>query len=515
MNIPKTTAPEVSPNELSPEPQNTRLKTKVTGNERTDLDLVISGLPWADAFQAAAGIDAITGSVAGTAVKPFTVVREKVTESSESYRFIQSESELNREVEASASGKYNIEGVTVSASAKYLTKIEFSELAITLLAKYESKCVGYDEINPETDHYELKDEAKQLITDPPKFRDTYGDYFVAGWKRGSRFVAVFTCKSSTAKSMDEFKASFGADAPGVFGAEASARFTASARDHNINLSVDLFMEGCQGTSPIGAPWTPEKIIEALHWFKSNEQGVKLETKLYHYNTIDHSYPRSIPVAPEVFVDLRKLYTTLWDIRSGYASLPEYYRQQVETEFSDVNDGITASQNKLATDADKRREYRQKADSLRSDINDVYARMDFYFEVLSRVGTEPKKDEHITEGKDQQTWLYGFATYTKSDAVLIQSTTLTYKKSAHAGWREKGLEFANDAYLIVGWQVVSNWGDGTNGSWWKTDDQILLESRGGVHVKSKYHRGLDWTVIFYYVDKADYEFGPAAETPGTS
>ncbi|HKQ54224.1 MAG TPA: hypothetical protein VJT74_17740 [Pyrinomonadaceae bacterium] len=488
----------------SPEPSPTRLRATLAGEQKTELDSVISGIPWGDAFKFGAGVDAVTGSVMGSAVKPFTPKEPGPTSTREHYSFVQSDSELNREVEASASGKYNVGGVTLSASTSYLSKIEFSELTITLLAKFQSQFERYDE----ADSYELTEEAKALIADPAKFRKAYGDYFVAGGRRASRFTAVYSCKSTTAKSMDEFKAGFGGQAPNVFSAEGSARFLQSASEHNIKITADLTMEGHKpGTVPSG-PWTPEKIMEALTWFKNNLDGLNLQAKLMHYSTLDHNFPRTVDVAPDVFVELRQLYTTVWDIRSGYASLPRFYQDKFKKAYTAIDSGVPANQSLLATDADKRLDYQQKSDELMSDINDVYARMDFYFKVQSQVGTEPEKDHRTDEGTGRQTWMYGFSTYTKSGAVIIQSNSMRYSESWHVGHREHTFEFGpNGAHLIVGWEVISNWNDGTNGGWWKAVDRILLKDYAAVHVKSLYDRGCDWSLIVYYVDAKDYQFEP--------
>jgi hypothetical protein len=248
-------------------------------------------------------------------------------------------------------------------------------------------------------------------------------------------------------------------------------------------------------------------MEALAWFKDHEKGVKLQAKLSHYNTLDPNYPRAISVPPDVFVDLRVLYTKVWDIRSAYSSLPSYYQNQFKDDYTNFDSGIIAKQSILATDATERLAYQQKAETLRAQLADVYARMDFYFKVKAVVGTEPGNRQEIEEKADgPQTWLYGYAVYTKSPAVVIHTTELHYSDVWHIGWREHTFEWGPDQnYLIVGWQVFSNWGDGTNGSWWKAIDQILMTSHGAVHVKSQYDRGCDWTVRFYYVDAKDYEF----------
>src|SRR5262249_57777670 len=187
-------------------------QTTVIGDASTKLDQVISGIPWGDAFTHGAGVDALTGAISASALKPFTPEQRKTKSSYERYSFIQKQSELELEVETSASGKYNIEGVNVNASASFLSKIKFSELCMTLVAQYESRYDGYDEASS----YQLTDEAKSQIGDPAKFREVYGDYFISGGRRSSLFTAVYTCQTSSVESMIEFKASFGGDAPEVF-----------------------------------------------------------------------------------------------------------------------------------------------------------------------------------------------------------------------------------------------------------------------------------------------------------
>ena len=78
------------------------------------------------------------------------------------------------------------------------------------------------------------------------------------------------------------------------------------------------MIGYEGTPP-GPPWNPEKIATALNWFMEHEKGVYLEALLQHYGTIDTSYPRTIDIAPSVFVDLHLLYSSYWDIIALYGS----------------------------------------------------------------------------------------------------------------------------------------------------------------------------------------------------
>jgi len=481
------------------------IKSTTTGQPTTELDPVLGGLPWQDTFNLGSGIDAVTGNTMHSALVPFTPTQRTVKRSWESIRFVKNESDLKREIEVSASGKYNIQGVTVSASASYLNSIQFSELTTSLVAQYESQYNGYDE----TDNYILTGAAQALLPNPPQFRSMYGDYFIAGGKRSSRFTAVYLCKATSASSMDKFMASFGGSAPEVFSAEGSTKFMQAASSANISIAVDIVMEGYAGVPPYGPPWTPENLLQALNWFKENEQGVYLEAKFKHYSAFDPNYPRSIDIAPNVFVELRQLYTAVWEVRSRYASCPPVYQDgQLKKDYINLDAGVQANQNVLATNDDLRLEYQQAAESLRTQLNDIFARMDFYFKVQGAVATEPPKGQSIEEGVGQQVWTYGFSK-SPNPAVVISSQEENYQQSPHVGWRENTFQFGpNQSILLVGWEVISNRHDGMNGSWKKFVDQILLGDYAAIYVISLYDRGCDWSVRFYYVNATDYQFSDA-------
>jgi hypothetical protein len=480
------------------------IQTGSTRENQTELDQTITGIPWRKGFDYGVGIDAITGSLSGTAIKKFTPSNPWERLSTERYRFIQSESDLNQEIEASASGKYNIEGVKVSASTQFLHKIKFSDLSTTLIAEYESRQNGYDQ----AESYELTDEAQWLMGDEPAaFRKSYGDYFIAGGLRRSRFLALYRCQASSAESMMSFKASLGAGVPNVFSAQASSKFMRAASQSNVSISIDIALEGYEGQAPSG-PWTPQKVLEALDWFKGAEKGVHLEALLKHYSTIDPTYLRTIPIAPSVFMELRQLYLKVWDIRSFYAPLPQHYQDQLRKDYTDLDTGVPAYQGQLPTDQTSRKGYQQRADNLLGRLMKMRTRQDFTTMVRAQAAKEPGRGAEIVAGAGQNQWMYGLNSYPRNEAVSdeIESKEMHYAESWRIGWREHTFEFGPDSrYLIVGWQVISNWTDGTNGSWWKETDQILGRHHAAVHVKSQYDRGCDWGLRVYYVEAKDYQF----------
>jgi hypothetical protein len=460
---------------------------------------VVTGLSWQN-IPFGIGIDAITGGTASVAVKPFHLATPPGKSSAEHYRFVKHERELGEEIQAAASGKYNVGGVDVSASASYLQNIKFSDLSVTLIAQYEVRHDQYD-VAPA---YELTDEAKHHLDQPEEFRSRYGDYFLAGGLRASRFIATYVCSSHTAEDMRKFEVAFGGSAPDVFSAQGSASFKRAATDHRISVTADVFMEGYDGTPP-GPPWDPETIIKALNWFKEHEVGRHLSALLYHYSMIAPEYPREINIDPSVFVELSQLYRTLWEVRARYHTCADYYRKELQPHYEELDIGIPAAKRQLATDAEKRREYRAKADRFRLTLDNVFARSDFYVKVQQRVRDEPAPRAPVESGSGQVRWVYGYSTYTQSPAVVIQSETLHHAEEYHVGWREHTFQFGpGHGRLIVGWEVISNW-DELNGAWSKETDQILLRDYAAVHIKSLYDRGFNWSLKISFVDATLYHF----------
>lgn len=477
-----------------------RPKLRSTGTT-TELDAVLTGVPWGEGFDFTKGIDAVTGNLMPSAIELAAPVERVVKKSYESYRFVQSESELDSEIETAVSGKYNIEGVTVSGSAEYVQKIQFSELSISLVASYRSEYDGYDELQSP----QLTAQAKGLIGDPAKFRHQYGDYFVKGGKRGSTFHAVYVCKARAVSNMSEFKAKLGAETPDVFSAEGSVRFMQAASEHGISVSADVWMDGYEGTSPSG-PWTPEKIIEALAWFKQHEKGIHARAELMHYSALDPDYPRSVDIAPTVFVELKKLYTALWTVRAMYSSCPSNYQPNFTTKYNDLVNEVTARQSELATDQSLRAACQQKTDELHAGLTVVFDRMEFVSKVRDAIPTEPGPG-HSTDDSGRRSYFYGYNQYPKSSAVAIKMDSENYADVWQIGYRDHVFDWRHEDRLVVGWEVVSNWADGTNG-WWRQDSapSVLMTHRANVYVKSWYDRGCNWTLNVWWVDAKDYDFG---------
>lgn len=69
----------------------------------------------------------------------------------------------------------------------------------------------------------------------------------------------------------------------------------------------------------------EKILQELDWCQRNMGGSPFQARLSHYSMIAPEYAQAIPIAPSVFVELPRLYATVWDVRVRYESCPPAYK----------------------------------------------------------------------------------------------------------------------------------------------------------------------------------------------
>ena len=225
-------------------------------------------------------------------------------------------------------------------------------------------------------------------------------------------------------------------------------------------------------------------------------------------------PHTLPVSPHVFAQISVLFTTLWDIRSRYYSCPKSYRDKHSKEFTEIERKITGSQSILPQDPELLLQLQEAADRFLDQLNVILERLAFYNAVRAMAPYEPA--EGAKQGENSQaSWLFGYSKYPKSERIVINHVEETFAPDTPnwEGWREKTLQIQDQAHLIVGWEVRSNWPGELNGSWKKATGQILLTSRAAVYFTSRHWRTCNWTLRVYYVDAKDYQFAAEqAETP---
>jgi hypothetical protein len=475
----------------------------------SDLEPTLNNVPWNSSFALGAGVDAVTGNLFSvSALNPFQTEPTLSKESTERLDSILSYSSMRQLAETATSGQYNIQGVKVTESTRYLTEVRQSACQITYIAEYRVQENDYQ--GPPQSGYSLTSKAQELMRESPRnFRSTYGDYFIASMRNGASFRAVYTLKAQSASDLSKFETSAGVSVAELFSKEGSAKFENEAQSFNLEVEIFVHMIGIGNVANQPTVLTPADVPVALDWFKKNLAMTPLFAKLIHYNSLYSAYPRTVPVSPDVFVELRLLYTRLWDIRISYNSLPAYYRGLSSDQFNTLNDTITANQSSLPQDTRLRASLQHKADVLARDLQQIRSRQNFYEKVREAISTEPAQGAEQKETTTSNHWSYGMLSSPDPENFSVLSVSYrAHEGASGCGYRGALLQFGQGGkpfdtkdQLVVGWEVVANWTDGTDGHWQKASPTNLLTNYAAVSVKSKFDRGMDWSVNYYYVNAA--------------
>jgi hypothetical protein len=468
----------------------------------SDLEPTLSDVRWHE-FSEGCGIDAVTGQVKSSALKPFQTVSSRLLESDEALDVLIDFESVREKIQASTEGSYNISSVTVDQSNDYLGEIEQSALEMTYIAEYRVDDAEY-ELAPESG-YQLTDAARELARNPPRFREHHGDYFVATKKKSSIFRATYALKARSASDLQKFTTSAGVSVEGLFSQKGSTTFENEASQLGIRISLNVHMIGVDGVSDQPVVSAPSDIPGALAWFKAHQAGVPHKARLVHYSQLIPGFPTTVDVAPQVFIELRQLYAWVWQIRVMHKSLPAYYSNQTQSEFFHFDTSVSSQQSVLPIDKGLRDALSAEGHALLKKLTAIRSRQRLYANTREARATEPKQNTENHASTGTVFWSYGTTFSPDPENIKISKETQTVRDGYHIGWRKKTLAFEQGSVpsIVVGWEVRSNWADGSNGYWEKATPTNLWTNQAAVFFKSQYDRGFDWTVSYYYVAAADY------------
>lgn len=461
----------------------------------TLLNTTVVGIPWRPDFRLGYGVDAVTGQMRAVAVDTFEVQHEPQMATRSVYSVVRNQSDLSSMISASAKGSYNMEGVTVGAGTSFLKSVSVSELSVSLVAQTVVQ----------RSQYSLAPSYKLKVEPEAGFREKYGDYFVAGYRAGSMLSVVFQCSFTSSEERQKFAASISADVPEVMTAEGSTEFEKKQKEFHASVTVEVTTDGVEGTppSPPGGKWTPGNILTTLlPWYETHIELVPIEAELIHYRVIDPSISGEVPVSPLIFSKLAYLYDRFWLARAHFNNCPEFGRRLVEEPYKKLEKNIEAFQASLPHDEPKIEALTSDTSEVLGTFNEIFNRQDFFAQVAAAARTEPPKDQNFDADKGRVRWGYGFQTGTMP-GVTVTSISDHVAQDWKIGWREHVFTFRDSSKLIVGWDIVCNWADGTGGDWHKACDQIIGHDNGSVYVKSDYDRGYSWSIVWHVVDASLY------------
>lgn len=455
--------------------------------------------PWRREYVLGIGVDAVTGQLRASGVKKFVVQDTSPLAASYSYSLVQSESDLSTLISGSAKGSYNIEGVTVTAGTSFLNSVKVSELSVTLVAQ----------IHVQRTQHSMASSYELAAAAGPDFREKYGDYFVAGYRAASSLYAVYQCTFASTEQRSKFTATLAASVPEVMTAEGSSEFERTAKECSANVSIFISAQGVNSSIPSPPAedgWSPAQIVKTLlPWFEKSQAPDPFEVYLMHYSMVDPSISRTVPIAPRVFTDLALLYDRFWLCRSLFLTCPDFGRAGVELSFKKLKTQVESRQATFAENPDEIEPLAAQCEEVLAQLRGVNNRQAFVTMLSAAAKTEPAQGTLIDADKGRVRWNYGFSQAPRS-GIDISSLSQSVQEDWRIGWREHTFTQSDATKLLVGFDVICNWGDGTGGDWRKDSDQIIGRTSGAIYVKSDYDRGYSWTVVWYFVDARLYPLG---------
>lgn len=340
----------------------------------------------------------------------------------------------------------------------------------------------------------------------PDFRKKYGDYFVAGYRAASSLYAVYQCSFRSTEERSKFTATLAAKVPEVMTTEGSTEFEKTAKESSASINVYISAQGVNSpipSPPAGEGWSPAQVVKTLlPWFEKSQAPDPFEVYLMHYRLVDPNLPGTVPIAPKVFADLSVLYDRYWLCRSLFLTCPDFGRPSVEPAFKKLQAQVEAQQATLAEDPDQIAPLTAQCQDVLAALRGVNNRHVFVSQLAAAARTEPPQGQLIDADKGRVRWNYGFSQAPMS-GIDISSLSQSVQEDWHIGWREHTFTFSDATKLLVGFDVICNWTDGTGGDWRKDCNQVIGRTSAAVYVKSDYDRGYNWTIVWHFVDARLY------------
>ncbi|KAL0575371.1 hypothetical protein V5O48_006602 [Marasmius crinis-equi] len=297
---------------------------KPSSGPHTDLEQRVE-IPWDKTFRVGYGVNALTGeSTTRCALSPFKDLssnpKRKIAETKTTLDVIHWKDLKNLtdgyELEGGiGTGSFNV-GLhpAVEFRAKLASVLSKSTSARTVLIQYRSAGEFEGEwlqdisIRPELVRGGMKE-----------FREQYGDYYVAGYRRGYSCRAVIVCQVNEKGTSETFEAAAKAHVEKVitFGGSKDEG-TTEARNCTL-LHVVIDTRGCESPELIslgsmGDFRSVAKTIQSLAKSTRKAAGTPLVAVLNHYSTLHTTIPRRIEgIHSTVFTrarEMRELYTHL-------------------------------------------------------------------------------------------------------------------------------------------------------------------------------------------------------------
>jgi hypothetical protein len=461
-------------------------------------------LDWMPGFQLGLGIEAPSVQLLGMAVLPFEVKERTERKDWTDLKVIDSEEKLSRAVDVAASASFNNLTVEASFSTNWRKEVSCSHRSMTILLQKE---IAWPEAIVGVPEVKLSEEAQKLLKQGTQgFRNAYGDYFIAGYIKKARFYAVYRCEAASEESLTAFKAA-GDFTYEMLSVQGSTAFMERAKNHRVNISSRVVMEGTTGGGTTPLPVKPEQIEAEYKNFCEKAVGLPSHAVLYHYCMLNPHVSNTIDVDAENLVAAQDLYRKLISAETRTTDIPRNYRSRMISKLEAIRDKAYAQiPRNLRCDVSAIRELALEAAQWIDEYEETYSYYKLWRD-LKREGAGTERGDNSTDGTPY--WKSGYigqpqpatlaavnqgGTTVPMGSYYDVASTLVHQeehgrqyKIGHVEWSPS---FSDPKYRICGYEVKAH--RRQNGKWARKsgglrDDHIFF------HFYSDYDRGMHWSI----------------------
>lgn len=371
---------------------------------KTSLDPYIAGIRWRSdvngrvVHREGNSYDAVFGWPArkyAAAIEQFTLPRDKVApkDSTTTY-LITTKEEHERAIGAKIGATFGPGKDAPSISSQYSENVKYSTTSTTLVLNYDREETEY-RLLPVKD-YKMTAEAKEYLkkNGPGKFREEYGDYFIAGAKFGANFFGTVSVRAKTAEKIREVQVAC-SNIPiksGKISAEFAEKFRNATSETKVVIkkvtiggfnaapgdaageTTDLYWNGSGwGTEEYeieggtdAAENAVDQLIKDMDTFIDNTKKpdflmAKRYVYMMRFNQIPDGkdIPADIDINPEYFVEMRKLSRELLGLITKNSVIQEIDaedmqpgrdpREEYRKKFAEFSDRFEASLSEMVKD----------------------------------------------------------------------------------------------------------------------------------------------------------------------
>ncbi|EJD50914.1 hypothetical protein AURDEDRAFT_160057 [Auricularia subglabra TFB-10046 SS5] len=502
----------------SPSPSFGKVETRPSRNVTLLSDCI--DMPWLRNYFLGGGINAVTGRVSSASAirNPAASVNGNSVDERFSLHVISTREDVKRELSLTASGtvgQYLNIAPVVDCLMHGMTSLKrdvvVSSTALTFLVLYQSETTD----DGQSYHHELTDEAAALAhSDLDAFRSKYGDYYVAGSRRGSIFAAVAKCSFQSSETRRLVSAALGARATSALNFEVATRIDRALSSADADIYIRLYLVGLEDTANKADPSPPTQglrsfaeILPVLDWFKRHQERICLHALLRHYSTLagmSDVIPKTLPILPSNFTDIEDLRDTMLSCGVLVNSLPEYAPRDgivdgFHTAFRSLSHEVYCSQAEIVSSSALRASLLQEARRLEEDLTQFHQVRNLVHAVIRNQACEPG-GKRFRAG---ETWTFGLHLEHSVAACKVERgpTVSIVMEGWKPGNNTKGVLERRQGEHIVGWSVTAN--EPECSSWRKLSDSIILGPKVEIkcrreHAWRTWFRTCSWTLTTFVV-----------------